>query len=80
MLEDDLVCADTATAAELALADAAHAEIAERFGTPLYARVDMVPGRDGAPVLLEFEAIEPNLKLELVPGSSERLAAAILAS
>jgi hypothetical protein len=80
MLEHDLVSASSATAAELAVADTVHAEISERFGTPLYARVDMIPGPAGEPVLLELEVIEPNLHLDLVPGSVERLAAAILAS
>jgi hypothetical protein len=78
MFDQDLICAGTASAAELALADSAHAEISERFGTPLYARVDMVPGLEREPVLLELEVIEPNLQLDLVPGSVERLATAIL--
>jgi hypothetical protein len=80
MLERDLVSAGTATATELALADAVHAEITARFRTPLYARVDMIPGPEAEPVLLELELIEPNLNLDLVPGSAARLAAAILAS
>jgi hypothetical protein len=80
MLDADLVSASTATQAEFALADAVHEEITERFGTPLYARIDMIPGPGGEPVLLELEAIEPNLYMDLVPGSVERLAAAILAS
>ena len=80
MLDADLVSASTATDAEFALADAVHEEITERFGTPLYARIDMIPGPAGEPVLLELEAIEPNLYMDLVPGSVERLAAAILAS
>jgi hypothetical protein len=80
MLDKDLVSASAATAAELALADAVHSEASERFGTPLYARVDMIPGLGGEPVVLELEVIEPNLHLDLAPGSVERLAAAILAS
>lgn len=80
MLEQDLVSASTATVAELALADAVHTEVTDRFGTPLYARVDMIPGPEGEPVLLELEVIEPNLHLDLVPGAVERLAVAILAS
>jgi len=80
MLDEDLVSASRATEAEFTLAGAVHQEITERFGTPLYARIDMIPGPDGEPVLLELEAIEPNLYMDLVPGSVERLAAAILAS
>ncbi len=80
MFDADLVSASTATPAEFALADVVHEQITERFGTPLYARIDMIPGPEGEPVLLELEAIEPNLYMDLVPGSVERLATAILAS
>jgi hypothetical protein len=78
MLEDDLVTAGSATEPQRALADAAHRHIAERFGTPLYARIDMVPGPDGAPVVMELELTEPNLYLDLVPGSDQRFASAVL--
>ncbi len=44
MLDDDLVLAGEATDAELALAADVHERITERFGIPLYARVDIVPG------------------------------------
>jgi hypothetical protein len=80
MLEPDLVVPGVATAAEFALAEAVHAEVSRRFGTPVYARVDMVPGADGKPVLLELEAMEPNLYLDLSPGAARRLAEAVLAS
>jgi hypothetical protein len=80
MLEDDLVTAGSAEPAEEALARAVVAEISSRFGTPLYARVDMVAGDDGAPLLLELEAIEPALYLATAPGSAERLAAAVRSS
>ncbi|HEX3803166.1 MAG TPA: hypothetical protein VHV75_10020 [Solirubrobacteraceae bacterium] len=77
MLEPDLVSTGQASATELELATAAHAEITRRFGTPLYARVDIVPGADGAPVLIELELIEPNMYMNLVPAAIDRLAAAI---
>jgi hypothetical protein len=80
MFEDDLVSESTANQEQLALANVVHAEISERFGVPLYARVDMVIGPAGAPMLLELEVIEPCLYLGSVPGSAERFAAAILAS
>ena len=80
MFEDDLVVPGTADAAQLSLAEAIHDEVSSRFGTPLYARVDMVATPDGRPVLLELEVIEPRLYLLDVPGSSERFAAAIRAS
>ena len=79
MLEDDLVAPSSATTAQLALAQAAHAEIAARFGSPLYMRVDIVEGPDGEPVVIELEMIEPNLYMDLVPGAPERLAQAIRA-
>lgn len=45
---------------------------------PLYARVDLVHGADGAPLLLELELIEPTLFLAPHPGAADRLAAALL--
>ena len=45
----------------------------------LYARVDLIPGPDGAPVLIELELTEPSLFLSYVDGAAERLATAILA-
>lgn len=80
MLEPDLVVPGTASADQLQLAQRVHAEVTARFGRPLFARVDMVPGPDGAPVVIELEAIEPMLYLELIPGAAERFAAAVLAS
>ena len=80
MLEDDLVSPSTASEAQLRLAHGAHAALTDRFGTPLYLRVDIATGLDGGPVLMELEAIEPRLYLELAPGSVERFAAAISSS
>jgi hypothetical protein len=77
MLQEDLVVAGEADAAERALAQRVLGEISERFGTPLYARVDLLTGPDGEPALLELEAIEPNLYLATSPGASERLVAAV---
>jgi len=79
MLEPDLVVPGTASADQLQLAQRVHAEIAARFGQPLFARVDMVPGQDGAPVVIEIEAIEPMLYLNLIPRAAERFAAAVRA-
>jgi hypothetical protein len=78
MLEDDLVARGAADAAQRDFADAVLAEITERFGTPLYARVDVAADADGRPVLMELEAIEPCLYFDLAPGSAERFAAAVL--
>jgi hypothetical protein len=45
----------------------------------LYARVDLVPGPDGRPVVLELELTEPSLFLGTSPQSPGRFADAILA-
>ena len=68
----------SATAAELALAR--RVLDAVPFSEPLlYARVDVVPGPDGAPVLLELEVTEPAFFLLHGEGSVERFAAAVRA-
>jgi hypothetical protein len=77
MYDEELVVPGSATAAELRLGDAAHGEISERFGTPLYARVDLVPGHDGEPLLIEFEALDPNLYLRSAPDAARLLAEAV---
>jgi hypothetical protein len=67
-----------ATAAQRAVADAVLAAVAARTGgAPLYARVDLVPGDDGEPVLLELELTEPSLFLATGEGAAARLAAAL---
>jgi hypothetical protein len=51
---------------------------AERFGPPLYARVDVLRSDAGEPAVLELELIEPSLFLDFAPGSAEALAAAVV--
>lgn len=41
--------------------------------TPLYARVDLLEGPDGEPMLLELELAEPSLFFATAPGAAERL-------
>jgi hypothetical protein len=80
MYDPDLVTAGAASEAEAVVARRVIEHLAERFGyVPLYGRVDMVAGPDGAPRLMELEVIEPNLYLDRAPGALERLAAAIAA-
>lgn len=43
----------------------------------LYARVDLLPGPAGTPLLLELELTEPSLFLDHAPGGAGRFAAAI---
>jgi hypothetical protein len=49
------------------------------FPPPLYARVDLVPGPDGTPLLMEVELTEPSLFFAHAPGAADRLADALLA-
>jgi hypothetical protein len=65
------------TAAEVAVARAAMASVPGGGEHLLYARVDLIPGDDGAPVVIELELLEPSLFLAHVPGTAERLVAAI---
>jgi hypothetical protein len=65
--------------AELAVAQRVLAALPGGPGRPLYARVDLIPGPDGAPVLVEVELTEPSLFLAHDPAAAERLADAIAA-
>jgi glutathione synthase/RimK-type ligase-like ATP-grasp enzyme len=67
------VTASTATEAELDLASRALAAVPGGEDL-LYARVDMIPGPDGAPLIIELELTEPALYLHHAPGSAERFA------
>ncbi len=62
--------------AERAAIDAAVAALPER---PLYARVDIAPGNDGAPVVMEVELVEPYHYPEQGPGCGQRFADALRA-
>jgi hypothetical protein len=80
MYDPELVLSGTYEPDELELAQAIVAHIAERFDyVPLYARVDMLRDARGAPVLLELEAVEPNLYFDQFPAGAGRLAGALVA-
>ncbi len=79
----------TPTPAELAVAERALAAVppAVRGDAPggepagsdlLYARVDLVTGEDGKPVVMELELVEPHLFLSLHPASVPRVVAEVL--
>ena len=71
--EDQL---DTARRALAVAADA----VADGDPTALlYARVDLVTGNDGSPVVIELELTEPSLFMALAPGALDRFADAIAA-
>ncbi|GIF21317.1 ATP-grasp domain-containing protein [Paractinoplanes tereljensis] len=71
------ITARIASPSELATADKVLAAIPERFQNLLYARVDVIPGPDGLPLLLELELTEPSLFLRTAPAAATRLAQAI---
>jgi hypothetical protein len=62
---------------ELAAAQAALAAAGEPL---LYARVDLVRDREGRPVLMELEAVEPDLFLAYGDGAPARFADAVRAT
>ncbi|MEV4630914.1 hypothetical protein AB0J90_32080 [Micromonospora sp. NPDC049523] len=68
----------TPSAAERAVADLVLSALPGGTDRLLYARVDLIPGADGAPVLVEVELTEPSLFLAHAPGAADRLADAIL--
>ncbi|HET6529260.1 MAG TPA: hypothetical protein VFH03_01385 [Actinoplanes sp.] len=65
--------------AERAAAAAALAAVPGGAKRLLYARVDLIPGPDGAPLLAELELTEPSLFLRWAPHAGPRLADAIVA-
>jgi glutathione synthase/RimK-type ligase-like ATP-grasp enzyme len=77
MLDPDLVAATTPDAAQLDLAERVRDVLVAQFGAmPLVLRVDLLDSPAG-PVVLEVEAIEPNLSFGLARHASARLADAI---
>jgi glutathione synthase/RimK-type ligase-like ATP-grasp enzyme len=81
LFAEETITARTATPAQRAVADAVLAVVAGRLDTELlYARVDLVPGEDGTPVVLELELTEPSLNLAVGGVAAKRLAAAVVRS
>jgi hypothetical protein len=79
MYNPGLVTADVADDDELDLAAQVVTEVRRRFDyLPLYARVDMIRDREGTPILLELEAIEPNFYLDQAPATTAIVADAIV--
>lgn len=64
------------SAAELVLGERALAWLDQRFGTLLYARIDLLPTDDG-PVIVELELTEPSLFLAMHPSAPSNIARAI---
>ena len=62
---------------ELAAAEAALDAVPFDRGGLLYARVDLLPGPDGRPLVLEVELVEPSLFLRFDAAAADRFASAI---
>lgn len=76
---EDITAAEPSPA-ERAVAEQALAAVPGGPARLLYARVDLLPGPGGDPLVVEVELAEPSLFLSAVPGSADRLAAAIRAA
>jgi hypothetical protein len=80
MYDPSLVTIGSAGDDEVELGREVLSHLGRRFGAePLIARVDLVRDDSGSPVLLELEAVEPNLYLRQAPQTAELLADAVLA-
>lgn len=77
LFQPEDIAARDPTPAERAAGERVIGWLAERFGPLAYARIDVVPGPDGQPVVLECELAEPSLFLSTAPGAADRLAAAL---
>lgn len=77
LYKEEEITARAPSDAELAVGDAVLAAVPGGASQLCYARVDLVPGSDGTPVLLELELTEPSLFLAHGAGAPDRLAAAI---
>jgi hypothetical protein len=76
---DEKITPRTPTPAELAVAARVLEAVPGGAGRLLYARVDLISGPDGAPLLVELELTEPSLFLREAPGAADRLADGIVA-
>ena len=77
--EEDIGPRD-ASREERELGDDVMSFVADKFGSaPLYARVDVVRGSGGYPVLMELEMAEPSLYLHTAKDSATRFVSAFMA-
>jgi hypothetical protein len=77
LFRDETITARLPTPAELSLAEKALAVVPGGPDRLLYARIDLIPGLDGEPLLVELELTEPSLFLATAPEGPTRLAEAI---
>ena len=76
--EREIITPVTPPEAHSEVAEAAMAAVAGLVGETAYARVDVIDGNDGTPVVLEVELIEPSLFLQTAEGSATRFAEVLL--
>lgn len=74
----ETITARTPSPAERAVAAQALAAVPGGAGRLLYARVDLLPGSGGRPLVVELELTEPSLFLGYADGAAQRLAAAVV--
>jgi hypothetical protein len=79
LYKDEVITARVPGAAELVVAGRVLAAVPGGTDRLLYARVDLIPGADGGPMLIELELAEPSLFLAHGGDAADRLAAAIAA-
>ena len=79
LYKEESITARTPGPLEHALARQVLAAVPGGAGRLLYARVDLIPGSDGSPLLVEVELTEPSLFLANAEGAADRLADAIAA-
>lgn len=60
------------------LADRLLAYVSQRFGVPLYVRIDLIDNHVGEPTVLEVEAVEPSMFFGTEPASYDRFVQASL--
>jgi len=77
MFQPETISAREPTPAERAAGESVMAWLGGRFGTLAYARIDVVPGPEGEPAVLECELAEPSLFLGTARGAADRLAASL---
>ncbi|HUP83709.1 MAG TPA: hypothetical protein VM284_05930 [Candidatus Limnocylindria bacterium] len=74
LYKSEVITQRAASDPELDVARAALAAIPGGAARLAYARVDLVPGPHGEPVVIELELTEPSLFMVRAPGSAERFA------
>lgn len=77
MYAEETISPREATTEQRATADWVLLYVRERLGPLAYARIDLVAGPDGAPLLIEAELAEPSLYLWMGAGAADRLARAV---